>query len=152
MGENVVRVRVTASDNVTTKTYAVTVSRAGEDRSLTPSPNDTVGAGVLSTALYTVTFQGQWTIDVTPGGLPGGAHFSPIIGAVHNAGVTLLRSGEVASSGVESMAETGVTSELQSEVNAAINAASPTALSVLSRSGNIRSTGSSDPEQRGGDH
>ena len=138
VGENVVRVRVTASDNVTTKTYAVTVSRAGEDRSLTPSPNNTVGAGVPSTALYTVTFQGQWTIDVTPGGLPGGAHFSPIIGAVHNAGVTFLRSGEVASSGVKSMAETGVTSGLQSEVNAAINAASPTALSVLSRSGNIR--------------
>ena len=35
------------------------------------------------------------------------------------------------------MAETGGTSGLQSEVNAAINAASPTALSVLSRSGNI---------------
>ena len=137
VGENVVRVRVTASDNVTTKTYTVTVSRAGVDRSLTPSPNNTVGAGVLSTARYTVTFQGQWTIDVTPGGLPGGAHFSPIIGAVHNAGVTFLKSGEAASSGVESMAETGETLELQSEVNAAINATTPTALSVLSRSGNI---------------
>ena len=137
VGENVVRVRVTASDNVTTKTYAVTVSRAGEDRSLTPSPNDTVGAGVLSTAHYTVTFKGQWNIDVTPGGLPGGAHFSPIIGAVHNAGVTFLRSGEAASSGVKSMAETGGTSELQSELNAAISATQPTALSVLSRSGNI---------------
>ena len=137
MGENVVRVRVTASDNVTTKTYTVTISRAGEDRSLTPSPNNTVGAVGLSTALYTVTFQGQWTIDVTPGGLPGGAHFSPIIGAVHNAGVTFLKSGEATSSGVESMAETGETSELQSEVNAAINATPPTALSVLSRSGNI---------------
>ena len=137
VGENVVRVRVTASDNVTTKTYTVTVSRAGEDRSLTPSPNNTVGAVVLSTARYTVTFQGQWTIGVTPGGLPGGAHFSPIIGAVHNAGVTFLKSGEAASSGVESMAETGGTSELQSEVNAAINATTPTALSVLSRSGNI---------------
>ena len=138
VGENVVRVRVTASDNVTTKTYAVAVSRAGEDRSLTPSPNDPVGAGDLSTALYTVTFQGQWTIDVTPGGLPGGAHFSPIIGAVHNDGVTFLRNRETASSGVKSMAETGETSGLQSEVYAAINAASPTALSVLSRSGNIR--------------
>ena len=66
---------MTASDNVTTETYTVTVSRAGEDRSLTPSPNDTVTAGVLSTARYTVTFQGQWTTDVTPGGLPGGAPF-----------------------------------------------------------------------------
>ena len=141
VGENVVRVRVTASDNVTTETYTVTVSRAGEDRSLTPTPNNTVGAGVPSTALYTVTFQGRWITDVTPGGLPGGAHFSPIIGAVHNAGVTFLKSGEVASSGVESMAEIGGTSELQSEVNAAINATSPTALSVLSRSGNIRRQG-----------
>ena len=137
VGENVVRVRVTASDNVTTETYTVTVSRAGEDRSLTPSPDDTVTAGVLSTARYTVTFQGQWTTDVTPGGLPGGTHFSPIIGAVHNGDVTFLKSDEAASSGVESMAETGGTSELQSEVNAAINAITPTALSVLSRSGNI---------------
>ena len=137
VGENVVRVRVTASDNVTTETYTVTISRAGEDRSLTPSPNNTVGAGVLSTARYTVTFQGQWSIGVTPGGLPGGAHFSPIIGAVHNAEVTFLRSGEAASSGVKSMAETGDTAELQSELNAAISATLPTALSVLSRSGNI---------------
>ena len=137
VGANVVRVRVTASDNVTTKTYAVTVSRAGEDRSLTPSPNDTIVPGGVSTARYTVTFQGQWTIGVTPGGLPSGAHFSPMVGAVHNDRVTFLKSGEVASSGVESMAETGVTSELQGEVNAAINAAPPTALSVLSRSGNI---------------
>ena len=51
--------------------------------------------------------------------------------------MTFLRSGEAASSGVESMAETGETLELQSEVNAAINATPPTALSVLSRSGNI---------------
>ena len=137
VGRNVITVEVTAEDDSTTKTYTVTVSRAGEDRSLTPSPNNTVVAGVLSTARYTVTFQGQWTIGVTPGGLPGGAHFSPIIGAVHNAEVTFLKSGEAASSGVESMAETGGTSELQSEVNAAINAITPTALSVLSRSGNI---------------
>ena len=137
VGENIVKVRVTASDNVTTETYTVTVSRAGEDRSLTPLPNDTVVSGDPSTALYAVTFQGQWTTDVTPGGLPGGAHFSPIIGAVHNAGATFLKSGEVASSGVESMAETGETSGLQSEVNAAINATPPTALSALSRSGNI---------------
>ena len=136
VGENVVRVRVTASDNITTETYTVTVSRAGEDRSLTPPGDDPVVV-VPSTALYTVTFQGQWTTDVTPGGLPGGAHFSPIIGAVHNAGATFLKSGEVASSGVESMAETGETSGLQSEVNAAVNASTPTALSVLSRSGNI---------------
>ena len=137
VGENVVRVRVTASDNVTTKTYTVTVSRAGEDRSLIPTPDNMVGTSVPSTALYTVTFKGQWTIGVTPGGLPGGAHFSPIIGAVHNAGMTFLRSGEAASSGVKSMAETGETSELQSELNAAISATPPTALSVLSRSGNI---------------
>ena len=70
VGENVVRVRVTASDNVTTETYTVTVSRAGEDRSLTPTPNNTVGAGVPSTALYTVTFQGRWITDVTPAAFP----------------------------------------------------------------------------------
>ena len=136
VGENVVMIRVTAIDNVTIKTYTVTIGRAGEDRSLTPPAADPV-AGFSSSAVYTVTFQGRWTTAVAPGGLPGGSHFSPLIGAVHSAGVTFLKSGELASSGVESMAEVGGTAAFREEINDEINATPPTALSVLSRSGNI---------------
>ena len=94
---------------------------------------------VRSEASYSVTFQGAWTTDVTPGGLPSGAHFTRLIGGVHNAGVTFLREGGRATAGVEFMAELGGTSTLANEVRAA----EPDALAVLLGSGNIRPTGSS---------
>ena len=131
---------MTAQDGVAA-TYTVTVTRAEENTSLSPPASDPVAASP-SSALYTITFQGSWTTDVTPGGLPGGAHFSPLIGGVHGAGVTFLESGGTASAGVESMAEIGGTSALRGEVRAAVNASPATALAVLSRSGNISPTGS----------
>ena len=96
-----------------------------ENTSLSPSARDPYA--IPSTAVYTVTFEGQWTAAATPGGVPGRAHFSRLIGAVHNAGVTFLRSGEAASAGVESMAEDGGWTGLRDE---ALNAGTD-ALSVL---------------------
>ena len=91
--------------------------------SLSPSASDPYA--IPSTAVYTVTFEGQWIAAATPVGVPGGAHFSRLIGAVHNADVTFLRSGEAATAGIESMAEDGGTSALGSEVtNAGTNALS----------------------------
>ena len=139
-GENEIQVEVTAQDGVATETYGVTVTRTGPDLSLTPPANDPV-APFASTAVYTVRFQGRWATTVTPEGRPGGAHFSPLIGGVHGADVAFLRSGGPASGGVEQMAETGATGTLRNEVQAAINATPPTALSVLRRSGNIGATG-----------
>lgn len=69
-------------------------------------------------ASYRVTFEGTWTPAATPGGLPGGAHFSSLIGAVHNDGVAFWRPGEMASPGIESMAEIGGTSRLRQEIEA----------------------------------
>ncbi|MCY3775740.1 MAG: PQQ-dependent sugar dehydrogenase, partial [Candidatus Aminicenantes bacterium] len=94
---------------------------------------------VRSEATYSVTFQGSWTTAVTPGGVQLGAHFTTLIGGVHNAGVTFLREGGRASAGVELMAELGGTSILAGEVRAA----RPNALAVLLGSGDIRPTGSS---------
>ena len=106
---------MTAQD-VVAATYTVTVTRAEENTSLIPPASDPVAASP-SSALYTITFQGSWTTDVSPDGvLPSGAHFSRLIGAVHNAAVTFLESGGTASSGVESMAEVGGTSTLKQEV------------------------------------
>ena len=92
-----------------------------------------------STATYRVTFRGTWTTAVTPGGIPSGAHFTTLIGGVHNSEVTFLREGGMASAGVELMAELGGTSTLANEVRAA----EPNALSVIRGSGNIGPTGSS---------
>ena len=94
---------------------------------------------VRSEATYSVTFRGSWTTAVTSGGLPSSAHFTRLIGGVHNAGVTFLREGGRATAGVEFMAELGGTSTLAGEVRAA----EPDALAVLLGSGNIRPTGSS---------
>ena len=129
-GENVIKVKVTAGDGTGTETYTVTVTRTEEDLSLTPASSDPV-APFPSTAVYTIQFQGRWTTAVTPGGLPGGAHFSRLIGGVHNANVTFLESGGTASAGVESMAEVGGTAGLRGEVEVAANADPRTALSVL---------------------
>ena len=106
MGENIIQIQITAQDGVATETYTVTVTRTEEDLSFTPQASDPV-APFASTAIYTIRFRGAWTRNVTPDGLPGGAHFSRLIGAVHNADVTFLQSGETAGPGVESMAEVG---------------------------------------------
>ena len=129
-GENVVKVEITAQNGVATETYTVTVTRVEEDLSLTPPASDPVAA-FPSTATYTIRFQGAWTRTVTPDGLPGGAHFSRLIGGVHNADVTFLESGGTASRGIESMAEIGGTSAFKGEVDLARNADPPTALSVI---------------------
>ena len=96
---------------------------------LNPTESDPV-ASVRSEATYSVTFQGSWSTTVTTDGLPSGAHFTTLIGGVHNAGVTFLREGGMASAGVESMAEVGGTSTLKSEINAAM----PNALAVIEQS------------------
>ena len=93
--------------------------------------------GGASGATYEVTFEGNWTTASTPGGVVAGAHFTTLIGAVHNDGVTFWRSGERASPGVENVAELGVTSRFESEINA-----SPHAAAVIKQSVERGGTGS----------
>ncbi|MCY3793319.1 MAG: spondin domain-containing protein [Gammaproteobacteria bacterium] len=71
-----------------------------------------------SPVTYQVTFQGTWTTAATPGGLPGSAHFSPLIGTLHNDRVTFWEVGSMASPGVEDVAELGQNSAFRSEINA----------------------------------
>ncbi len=75
-----------------------------------------------SPATYQVTFQGTWTTAATPGGLPRSAHFSPLIGTVHNDGVIFWEVGGMASPGIENVAELGQTSVFKSEINASDHA------------------------------
>ena len=55
--------------------------------------------GNAQSATCRVTFEGKWTTSVTTDGLPSGAHFSPLIGAVHNGSVTFWSSGGTAGGG-----------------------------------------------------
>ena len=127
VGPNTIKVEVTAEDGITVNTYILTVTRTAEDTSLSPPASDPAAA-FPSTAVYTVTFKGDWSTSVTPGGVPSGAHFSRLIGGVHSDAVTFLESGGTASAGVESMAEDGGWTGLQGEVQDA----GTVALNVLS--------------------
>jgi len=73
-----------------------------------------------TSASFRVTFTSVWSPDVFEL-IPGGAHFSGLIGMTHNDQVSLWRPGQLASPGIESMAETGSKSALTAEINTAIN-------------------------------
>ena len=118
VGENAVKVKVTAADGVTTETYTVTVTRTAEDTLLNPPLSDPAAA-VKSSAVYSATFRGAWTTDVTPGGIPANAHFTQLVGGVHNADATFLSGGGTATGGVESVAEDGNPNSFKNEINAA---------------------------------
>ena len=87
-------------------------------------------------ATYRVTFEGTWSADSPhphpegADGFPGNAHFSPLIGAVHSADIIFWEPGGLATSGVETVAELGVTGDLRAEVEAEI--ANGTTLALLS--------------------
>ena len=93
-----------AADGVSAEVKAV----AGE----VPLPSDT--------AVYQVVFNATWSATTHPTDFPPGPHFSPLIGAVHNDSVSFWTAGEIASAGMEQMAETGGTSILTREIRAHI--------------------------------
>lgn len=70
------------------------------------------------TASYRVTFVGAFTTDALAPGVdvPNGAHFTTLIGGVHNTGVSFWERGSPASAGTELMAETGRTGTKRLEV------------------------------------
>ncbi len=94
------------------------------DAAMDSPDSSTRGAGCTETAEYEVAFVGTWSAETHPDGFPPGPHFSPLIGAVHDDAFDMWTIGELATDGIESMAETGGTSGLDSEVTAAEPAAS----------------------------
>ena len=87
------------------------------------------------TATYRVTFTSTWSQATHPH--PNGAtsfpptpHLSGLIGGSHNENVTFWQNGATASLGIKNMAEQGLKTDLQNEVNQAISAG--TANTVIS--------------------
>ena len=68
-------------------------------------------------AIYRVVFEATWSDSTHPTDFPGGAHFSPLIGGVHNDKVSFWELGDTASPGMEQMAETGATRTLAAEIS-----------------------------------
>lgn len=77
------------------------------------------GAADEPTVRYHVVFVATWSAETHPDGYTLAAHFSPPVGAVHGPGVAFWRPGELASDGIEYMAETGATDPLALEIEAA---------------------------------
>ena len=75
-----------------------------------------------ATASYRVTFDATWSAATHPTEIPPNPHFSGLVGAVHDDQLDLYELGQLASPGVQSMAETGSKFPLIDEVEAAIAA------------------------------
>ncbi|QDT69731.1 Spondin_N [Planctomycetes bacterium MalM25] len=73
-------------------------------------------------ATYTVRLETLWNGSTHPNNYPSSAHFSPLIGASHSTGVQFWAPGELATTGIERVAELGSTSSFRNEINAAISA------------------------------
>ena len=69
---------------------------------------------------YKVTFDATWSEETHPDDFPPNPHFSGLIGASHNENVVFWRDGELASSGIKNMAETGSKNPLNTEILKAI--------------------------------
>jgi len=83
---------------------------------------------VASTVTYNVKFDATWSQATHPGAYPAGAHFSALIGGVHNDQVSFWTPGGLASAGIEQMAEVGGTTSLSNEVQTAINGGTASAV------------------------
>lgn len=59
-------------------------------------------------ARYTVTLENLWGVEDFPQGFPDDAHLSLVGGATHNSAVSFWELGELASRGIEDMAEAGL--------------------------------------------
>jgi hypothetical protein len=80
-------------------------------------------SSVLSnTAQYEVVFEGTWSEESHPTDFPSDAHFSGLIGGIHNSSVVFWKEGGLAGPGIETMAETGSKAFIAQEVNVAITA------------------------------
>lgn len=67
-------------------------------------------------ALYRIEFEATWSDSTHPDDFPSGAHFSPLIGGVHNDSASFWELGDTASPGMEDMAESGRTRTLAAEI------------------------------------
>lgn len=98
--------------------YTDAAEFSGKIRRLTAE--DVSTATFATNVIYDVVFESTWRAETHPNNFPAGAHLSGLVGAVHRDTVTFWQGGELASAGIESMAETGSKFPLLNEVDQAI--------------------------------
>ena len=87
-----------------------------------PSPSPSPAPVPDPVARYLVTFQSDWSRATHPTDWPDDAHYSGLIGGTHSSRVSFWQDGQLASAGIQLMAEKGRKSPLDQEVLAAIAA------------------------------
>ncbi|MFK7995980.1 MAG: spondin domain-containing protein [Granulosicoccus sp.] len=93
---------------------------------------------------YRLTLNAIWSADTHSLNFPANPHFSGLVGAIHNEQVRFWEPAQIATPGIQSMAETGGKSGLLSEVQTAIDAG--LALASISGGGIGTSPGSATVE------
>ncbi|AXG71567.1 spondin_N [Kordia sp. SMS9] len=74
-------------------------------------------------ANYTISFEGTWSASTHPhANFSVNAHWSNLVGAMHNSNVVFVNPGSLASAGIEDVAENGQNDAIQLEVQNAMNA------------------------------
>jgi hypothetical protein len=84
-----------------------------------------------SEAIYSINYTSTWSQATHPhptNNFPASAHYSKLVGATHNDQVVFLEMGELASPGIEDVAELGSNGVFFSEVNTAIGAGTANAI------------------------
>ena len=76
---------------------------------------------IEQSAMYEVRFVFDWNSTDFPNDYPSSAHFSQLVGWVHEKDHSYFKEGELASSGIEQMAETGSTTTLVNELESLID-------------------------------
>ena len=84
------------------------------------SSSDTIESDTTGDTSFRVTFTTQWNAADFPTNYPGNAHWSPLVGTVHNEQVVFWApNDQPATAGIKSMAETGNTSAFDTEIQSA---------------------------------
>lgn len=95
-------------------------------------------------ARYRLTFNATWSEASHPLNFPANPHFSGLVGAVHNEQIRFWEPAQIATPGIQRMAETGSKAVLLDEVQAAID--SGLALSQINGGGIGTSPGTTSIE------
>ena len=110
-----------ASDNDSAPTPPATPAEGmSPDETVTGMVPTETNGNIETDARYRITFTASWSAETHPQQFPFNPHFSPLTGATHNEQVIFWEPGQLATDGIELMAETGATSLFQGEVDEAI--------------------------------
>ncbi len=77
-------------------------------------------APATTKARYSIRFDATWSATSHPVSPPPDPHFSPLVGGSHSSAISFWGPGQLASSGIEIMAETGDPAPLTAEIDAAV--------------------------------